>query len=377
MNCRLLLSALSVAVMAASSVEAQSSCVRSRGQLPSADTIQIVGVGWPSGTSGALDGAASMWNGCGLEGIPAITTGTPAGNFARVNIYYNPGVASVQGRCGLWGGNRIDIWQNTINPQTQQVVRCDQFGWAQVIAHEIGHDLGLNHPASTCTTDIMADVNGFAHSVKPYECARADEINRTQAETGGKNGQCLPGDEACQGTPIVLNFENGLYRLTGLDDPVSFDLDANGFPEATGWTAGGADHAFLVLDRNSNGLVDDGRELFGNKTPMSGGGTGWNGFVALSDLDENLDMWIDSSDPSWQAVRLWFDVNHDGHSDPSEIASLDDRGVVAIGLNYFRSERVDPHGNTFRFVSVVLVRNERGQVLARPVYDIYFVSEGE
>lgn len=61
-------------------------------------------------------------------------------------------------------------------------------------------------------------------------------------------------------TPIVLDLEGDGFRFTGLDEAVEFDLDADGRAEALGWTEG-PDEAFLALDRNGNGLIDDGTEL--------------------------------------------------------------------------------------------------------------------
>lgn len=67
-------------------------------------------------------------------------------------------------------------------------------------------------------------------------------------------------DDNC---PIVINFE-GNYELTGAESPVRFDILATGDPILIGWTAVGGDEAFLCRDRDQNGTIDDGSELFGN-----------------------------------------------------------------------------------------------------------------
>src|SRR5438034_7188492 len=73
-------------------------------------------------------------------------------------------------------------------------------------------------------------------------------------------------NDAC--SPIIINFENGGYRLTGAESPVTFDIAATGQPVTIGWTAAGADEAFLCLDRDHNGQIDSGAELFGSATRL-------------------------------------------------------------------------------------------------------------
>src|SRR6185436_8116447 len=103
----------------------------------------------------------------------------------------------------------------------------------------------------------------------------------------------------------------GEYRLTGSDSPVVFDIEASGTPVRIGWTAAHTDEAFLCLDRNGNGTIDDGSELFGNATPMPGGKPASNGFVALAQYDGNHDAVLDEDDPIWPQLLLWRDLNHD------------------------------------------------------------------
>ncbi len=193
---------------------------------------------------------------------------------------------------------------------------------------------------------------------------------------GGYNEDlpCFPNIDAwC--SPIVINFENGDYRLTGANSPVLFDIRGDGHPLRMGWTAAGADEAFLWLDRNHNGKVTSGTELFGNFTPLRNGQLAKNGFEALRELDANNDGVIDERDPVWSRLMLWRDLNHNGISEPNEIAPLDGSGVYAIDLNYHWTGRHDSWGNAFRYESVVSMTNRGGHgIHQRPVYDIFFVS---
>ena len=133
--------------------------------------------------------------------------------------------------------------------------------------------------------------------------------------------------------PLVISF-NGSYDLSGLDDPVSFDINATGHAQTIGWTARYADVAFLALDRNRNGRVDDGSELFGNATLLGQGVRARNGFEALAQYDLNGDGVIDVSDPVWDRLLLWVDANHNGQSEPHELRRMTASPITAITLQH-------------------------------------------
>jgi hypothetical protein len=154
---------------------------------------------------------------------------------------------------------------------------------------------------------------------------------------------------------------------------VQFDIAGDGQQRLLGWTEAGTRQAFLWLDRNHNGVVDDGTELFGNHTPLRSGDTATDGFQALADYDENADGVIDQQDSVWSDLKLWFDFNHDGVSQPSEIQALSQSEVESIDLHYVLSGRRDRFGNTFRFRSAIGVQLPNGRIVSRPCYDIFFV----
>lgn len=119
--------------------------------------------------------------------------------------------------------------------------------------------------------------------------------------------------------PIVLNFDGKAADLTA--DRIDFDLDADGRSE---WLPGlGAGSGYLVLDRNGNGRVDDGKELFGTATG--------DGFADMARLDDDGNGWLDEGDAAFTHLQLW-----DGR--PGEATqALASRQVGAIWLGSVNS----------------------------------------
>lgn len=177
-----------------------------------------------------------------------------------------------------------------------------------------------------------------------------------------------PAQDADPQSPIVLNLGNGNYALSGVDDPVRFDIDANGSLDEIAWTAAGAPMAFLAMDRNHNGTIDDGGELFGNSTLLADGTRAASGFDALAELDTNGDGKIDVQDAQWSSLLLWTDLNHDGISEAGEVQLVVNTGVDMLDLHVHTTHRRDSNGNLFRYESTMRFNGR-----SRPYYDIFFV----
>jgi hypothetical protein len=156
-------------------------------------------------------------------------------------------------------------------------------------------------------------------------------------------------------SPILIDLGSG-FELTDAEGGVQFDVEGNGVPRQISWTAAGAQVGFLVLDRNANGVIDNGKELFGNFTaqPDPPEGILRNGFLALAVFDTpenggNGDGAIDSQDAVFPQLKVWVDLNHSGTSESDELFELGSVGITKIGLDYKLSLRTDVYGNQFRY----------------------------
>jgi hypothetical protein len=311
-------------------------------------------------------------------------------------------------RVRFFPGARCGASPNTPPPPPLMV---DEFApgsdtiYRKIVLHEITHGLGPDHVSSPVSGGSVSNALAFPHGFLPdpnnpntndwqnwapvnlTDCDTATIKNLYNPPVGGKppcTQQPMPNicrqDDPCCGipiecctTPIVVDLGGNGFDLTCRNDEIPFDIDGDGGQDSITWTAAGADDAWLVLDRNGKGVIDDGSELFGNFTPQPDDGVP-NGFKALAEFDApelggNNDGLISAADAVFASLQLWRDSNHDGISQRDELIALDAADIRAIGLDYTDSSRRDACGNRFRYRSRVYTN--RGSSTGRVAYDVF------
>jgi hypothetical protein len=186
------------------------------------------------------------------------------------------------------------------------------------------------------------------------------------------------GCDYCGGSPILVDVNGDGFALTDAMNGVDFDLNGNGTRDRIAWTVANSDDAWLVLDRDGNGTIDKGAELFGNFTTQPTVPNHMRqGFLALAEYDKatgggNGDGRIDAADAMFNALRLWRDTNHNGFSEASELYTLASLDVVAIGLDYKESRRTDEFGNQFKYRAKVY--GSRQTNVGRWAWDVFLTA---
>lgn len=139
--------------------------------------------------------------------------------------------------------------------------------------------------ASFLQAQVVQDGNGTSVQVSEVNI----DISMSQVNLQA-NGQAQKAD------PLVLDLDGNGFQTSGLLAGVAFDIDIDGRLDRVSMPTGG--DALLALDRDGNGRIDSGAELFGDQAGAK------DGFAALAALDDNGDGAIDASDSSFAALKL-------------------------------------------------------------------------
>ncbi|MDO4225917.1 MAG: hypothetical protein Q4C94_00360, partial [Neisseria sp.] len=146
--------------------------------------------------------------------------------------------------------------------------------------------------------------------------------------------------------PLVLDLDGDGIETVGTQGYAGalFDHDKDGIRTSTGWVA--ADDGLLVIDRNSDGLINNGGELFGDSTVLKDGSNAAHGYAALAEFDSNSDGLIDNKDEKFADLKIWRDLNQDGVSQEGELFGLAEVGVQSLDAAYKDVNTRLGNGNT-------------------------------
>jgi hypothetical protein len=207
----------------------------------------------------------------------------------------------------------------------------------------------------------------------------------------GRTGYKYPPPGPRGPCPIVIDTTGNGFHFT---DPkkacVTFKWGNK--LKCTSWPEAGSGNAWLVHD--TKGVIDGADDLFGNFTPHADGGEKGhpspNGFLALAWYDHpaqggNGDLVIDNRDQIWPSLYLWIDTHCSKTPKepctalPSELFSLEEKGVYSLSLVYNDPQTTDQWGNLFKFSVVVNPEPIPGTINhksrdGRLAYDVFLVE---
>jgi hypothetical protein len=185
---------------------------------------------------------------------------------------------------------------------------ADSAGYAMVYQH---------HEHYQEQEKMQFNAEGVIHTQDGREIAFSSSLSMSRNYVEESNLTLRAGD-AKKIDPLVINFDGKGVQLS--QTRFKFDLDNNGSEEQLASLKPGS--GFLALDRNGDGIINNGSELFG---PGSG-----QGFAELAKFDEDGNHFIDEGDSIYQKLRIWS-FNEDGSQ---QLVALGDKGIGAIFLGH-------------------------------------------
>jgi hypothetical protein len=319
-------------------------------------------------SSGYHEGYAGIQNSCSCD---VACTSRCRGGFAGLGCA-DTGLATTYGKCHNLAQNQAPGSETRFDGHLSGATCATGYGCAQrtCVGSTCGCSVSIGVSASGASVTFSpSNAEWTAQLPHTTYCGACTEVPPVDDGSGTPDQEGTGDPGPSPGSPILIDLDGAGFQLTSLADGVWFDIDADGVLEKVSWTQAGVGDAFLFLDRNGNGIVDDGSELFGNFTSQPPSETP-NGYLALAAFDENGDGILNSEDRVFWWLTLWVDSNHDGISQLHELVRVEEAGIESIDLGYVTSERQDRWGNKFRYQSLVATPTRMLQSV-----DVFFLVE--
>ena len=338
----------------------------------------------------------TIWNGS-VTGTACSGDGSTCIKKNEIDDSPNPGLRSQQNVFGLCEDSRnlgatcttsTTHTKMLIDPNCQPCPDADGDGYydAACGGNDCRDDKSAVHPGASesgylkCSDSYDNDCDG-ATNCEDSDCytsvaCQCAPVSCGEGEAPGPYPEC----GCVPYSPVLVDVAGNGFNLTSASTGVSFDFNGDGTLERLSWTASNSDDAWLCLDRDQNGTIDSGSELFGNLTPQSSPppGMGRNGFNALVEYDKtakggNSDGLITERDAVFRDLLLWQDTNHNGLSEATELRTLNQLGLTVIECDYKESKKTDQYGNQFRYRAKV--RDQRNTQINRWAWDVFLVRD--
>ena len=284
--------------------------------------------------------------------------GTRCGASASVSLSILIATASSTVTGGnLWRDSNAEHYTCNLAPTASRNCTTPSFdGTCPIGTTPNGTGLCCFSSTTTCSTALITKCLSYGGDIDLFTCACTFCCNDS--------------------SPVVIDIDGNGITLSNAAEGVNFDLNGDGTRERLGWTRLDSDDAWLALDRNENGTIDNGAELFGDFTPQPEA-SNKNGFLALAEFDKaanggNEDGVIDSRDQIFNRLRLWQDKNHNGVSEPEELHMLGTMNISALELDFKLSKRVDEYGNQFKYRA--RVKDTADGSVGRWAWDVWLVN---
>ncbi len=229
----------------------------------------------------------------------------------------------------ILGSDSIEVNSTDSGGKVTYSVNHGDTVWGIAKQYDITVDELINIPGNEYLAERRFNENGEDYVlIRPGDKIAVpespeSEVSPTVETAAGDFGDAVERSLFCD--PLIIDMDgDGLELDSWQVANTGFDLNEDGTAEDTGWTRAGGDDAFLVIDKNANGNIDDISEMFGNQDTA--------GFAELKLYDSNNDNKINANDSQFNLLKLWRDTNANGIVDSGEMTTLTQSGITQISL---------------------------------------------